>query len=161
MLVNRWVAWKRSCNIPGVIPRKFSNRMWRVCVTNLILQWKDPQDTCYDSPQGIEIFVGHEHQHLGKEWKCKCLRWLVCRFKTSIRDGLKLTDEGCTDARCKKNMVCSSNPGCNIMVHVHSSGENKRLIFNVPCFIEKTCFEIAHDDTFRGMIADTNNLASQ
>ncbi len=47
------------------------------------------------------------------------------------------------------------------MVHVHSSGENKRLIFNVPCFIEKTCFEIAHDDTFRGMIADTNNLASQ
>ncbi len=36
-----------------------------------------------------------------------------------------------------------------------------RFILNVPCFIGKTCFEIAHDDTLRGMFADTNNLALQ
>ncbi len=82
----------------------------------------------------------------------------MCGFGTSIREGLKLTVEGCTDARCKKNILCCSNPGCNIIAHVHSSGENKRFIFNVPCFIGKTCYEIAHNDTFRGMFAETNNL---
>ncbi len=86
---------------------------------------------------------------------------MVCGFETSIREGLKLTVEGCTDARCKKNMVCCSNHGCNIIAHVHSSGENKRFIFNIPCFIGKTCFEIAHDDTFRGMYSEINNLALQ
>ena len=58
-------------------------------------------------------------------------------------------------------MVCCSNPGCNIIAHAHCSGENKRLIFNAHCFIGKTYFEIAHDDTFRGMFAETNNLVSQ
>ncbi len=85
----------------------------------------------------------------------------MCGFETSIRDGLKLTVEGCTDARCKKNMVQCSNPECDIIAHAHINAENKRLIFNEPSFIGKTCFEIAHDDAFRGMFAETNNVESR
>ncbi len=93
-----------------------------------------------------------------KKWKYKCPRCLVCGFETSIRDGLKLKFEGCTDARCKKSMVCCSNPGCNIKAHAHINGESKNFFFNVPSFIGKTCVEIAHEDAFRGMFLETNNL---
>ena len=44
MLGNRWVAWNRSCEIPGIIPKILKNRMWRVCVADLMLQWNDPHD---------------------------------------------------------------------------------------------------------------------
>ncbi len=157
MLVNGQVA---GCKISGIIQNKLHNKMWRLCVADLMLQWKDPHKVSYDSPCCSYIIVEHGKWNLGKEWKVKRPRCIVCGFETSIRDGLKLIVEGCTNARCKKNMVCCSNPGCNIMAYVHSGGENKRFIFHVPGFIRKTCFEIAHDDMFRGMFAETNNLAS-
>ena len=61
----------------------------------------------------------------------------------------------------QKNMVCCSQPGCDVVAHAHRSGENKRFIFKVPSFSGKTCFEIAHDSTFRGMFTETNNFGSR
>ncbi len=52
----------------------------------------------------------------------------MCGFEASIRDGLKLIVEGCTNARYKKTMVCCSNPVCDIIAHAHSGGKNKRFI---------------------------------
>ncbi len=68
MLVNRWVAWNMSCKIPEIIWKKRNNRMWRVCVANLLLQWKDLHDISYDSPHCSEILIRHKQQNLGKEW---------------------------------------------------------------------------------------------
>ncbi len=34
MLVNGWVAWNMSCEIPGIIKKKLNNRLWRVCVAD-------------------------------------------------------------------------------------------------------------------------------
>ncbi len=51
--------------------------------------------------------------------------------------------KGCTDARCKKNMVQCSNPTCDIIAHSCIDGENKRFIFDIPCFVGKSCFDIA------------------
>ncbi len=76
-------------------------------MADFMLQWKDPHDIIYDSPLCSEIIVEHEKHSLGNKWKGKRPRCIVCGLKTSIRDGFKLTVEGCTDARCKKNMVHS------------------------------------------------------
>ena len=92
----------------------------------------------------------------GKRPRC----W-VCGFETSIRKGLKVTVKGCTDARCKKNMVQCSDPTCDIIAHSHMDGENKRFIFDIPCFVVKTCFDIAHDDRFRGMFVENNSAESR
>ncbi len=64
----------------------------------------------------------------GKEWKGKRPRCIVCGFETSIREGLKLIVEGSTDDRCKKNMVCCSSPGCDIIAHAHIGQEKRYLI---------------------------------
>ncbi len=109
MMVNRRVAWNMSCEIPGIIRKKLNNRMWRVCVADLMLQWNDPHDASNDSTNIFEIVAEHKQQNLGNEWKGKRPRCIVCGFETSIRDGLKLTIEGCTDARCKKIWFVAAN----------------------------------------------------
>ncbi len=62
-----------------------------------MLQWKVPHGISYNSPESVDIIVGNEPKQLGKEWKGKHSRCLVCGFKTNIRNGLKLTVDGCMD----------------------------------------------------------------
>ncbi len=161
MMVNGRVAWNMSCDIQGIIRTKLNNRMWRVCVADLMLQWRDPQEPVQNNSKSVGFQVRHEQQHLTKEWRGKHPRCWVCGFETSMRNGLKVTVEGCTDARCKKNMVQCSNPTCDIIAHSHMDGENKRFIFDIPCFVGKTCFDIAHDNRFRGMFVENNNAESR
>ncbi len=59
--------------------------MMRVCVTNLMLQWKDPQDISYNSFHCGVIIIEHKQQNLWKEWKGKCPRCLVSGFKTKSK----------------------------------------------------------------------------
>lgn len=75
--------------------------MLRVCVADLMLQWRNPHDISYNHPQGSEVLANHKQQNLGIGWKGRWPRCLICGFETGIRDGLKLIVEGCTDARCK------------------------------------------------------------
>lgn len=37
-------------------------------------------------------------------------RCIVCGLETNIRGGFGLQVEGCTEPRCKPNMVCCNNP---------------------------------------------------
>ncbi len=68
-LVNGLVAWNMSRGIPGIIRTKDNNQMWRVCMADLMLQWKDLYDISNNSPEGVELLVGHEQQPLGKNGK--------------------------------------------------------------------------------------------
>ncbi len=77
MLVYGQVAWNMSCKITGIIRTKLNNQMWRVCIADLMLQWKDLHDISYNSPESVEIIVDHEPKQLGKEWRGKCPRCLV------------------------------------------------------------------------------------
>ncbi len=67
-----------------------------------MLQWRDLYDQSSDSHDAIKLVFGHDKQQLGKKLKGEHQRCLVCSYKTSIREGLKLKVEGCTDARCKQ-----------------------------------------------------------
>jgi len=98
-MVNGRVAWNMSCDIQGIIRTKLNNRMWRVGVADLMLQWRDPQEPVQNNSKSIGFQVRHEQQHLAKEWRGKRPRCWVCGFETSMRNGLKVTVEGCTDAR--------------------------------------------------------------
>ncbi len=69
MLVNGKVAWNMSCKILGIIRTKLNNQTWRVCIADIMLQWKDPSDISYDLTDSIDIIVGHKPKQLGKEWK--------------------------------------------------------------------------------------------
>ncbi len=55
-------------------------------MADLMLQWKDPYEIYQDSHEGDTNLIGHEQQQLGREWRGKMSRCLVCGFETSIRD---------------------------------------------------------------------------
>ncbi len=38
---------------------KLNNQMWRVCIADSMLQWKDLHDTLYDSFESFDNIVGH------------------------------------------------------------------------------------------------------
>ncbi len=78
-------------------------------MADLMLQWNDPHEVSYDLTPNNEILAEHKQQNLGIEWKGKRPRCVVCNYETSIRDGLKLHIDGCTDARCKKIWSVAAN----------------------------------------------------
>ncbi len=69
MLVNGQVAWNMSCKIPGIIQNKLNNRMWRVCVADLMLQWNDPREVSYNSPCSSEIMLNMKNGIWGRNGK--------------------------------------------------------------------------------------------
>ncbi len=99
-----------------------------------------------------KLLLDTTNSNLGRNGKV-----MVCGFETSIKERLKLKVEGCTDARGKKK-VCCSNPGCEMLNICILALKNKQFIFSVPAVVGKICFNTAHYDIFKWIIADSTIL---
>lgn len=65
------------------------------------------------------------------------------------------------DAGFKRKIVSCRNQGSEIIVHLHTGGKNKQYVFNIPGFVGKSSFEIAHDYNFSKMYMETNKIGSR